>query len=279
MSEVPTVDLPDERVAQYWLGGAAAGPVVMLFHGCPDSRWAASGGEDAARTVGVRLLCVNRPGYGRSTRAASTHRSVATDAVAVLDRLGLERVASLGMSVGGAYAAALAAHHPERVTTLGIVAALPEPAATGDGGTIEDAMAEAAPEFERYAATIDVDDPDDAALAARWAAALPDQDAALVGALPVAAVAAAAREALTDHHGYLRDAALAFRPWDLDVTRVRCPTYLWYGELDERALPGGGWFAERIPGARLVVRPGTTHWATLAAYWPDVLSTLARHLP
>ncbi len=91
-----------------------------------------------------------------------------------------------------------------------------------------------------------------------------------------AEVAAAAREALADHSGYLRDAALAFRPWDVDVTAVRCPTTLWYGGADERALPGADWFATRIPHARVVVRPGVTHWATLAAYWPEVLATLTR---
>ena len=77
--------------------------------------------------------------------------------------------------------------------------------------------------------------------------------------------------------GYLRDAALAFRPWDVDVSAVRCPTFLWYGGADERALPGADWFAARIPHAEVVVRPGVTHWATLAAYWPEVLGTLAAH--
>jgi pimeloyl-ACP methyl ester carboxylesterase len=197
--------------------------------------------------------------------------------VSVLDRLGIGRVAALGMSVGGGYAAATAVRHPDRVTALGVVATLPMP--DSGTGTVEDAMDAARPELEAWARTIDVTDPDDAALAGRWAAALPEQDAALVRRLPAADVAASAREALADHDGFLRDAALAFRPWGVDVSAVSCPTHLWYGEADERALPGAAWFSERVPHATLVVRPGTTHLATLAAHWPDVLAALTRPEP
>lgn len=65
------LSLPDRRQAQFWRGGSESGPVVLFFHGTPDTRWAARFGEAAAVAVGVRLLCVNRPGYGLSTRHAS----------------------------------------------------------------------------------------------------------------------------------------------------------------------------------------------------------------
>lgn len=267
-----TLRLPDGRLAQPWLGGADDGPVVLFFHGCPDTRWAARFADVAARDAGVRLLCVNRPGYGLSSRAASTHASVADDAAAVLDLLSIGEVAVLGMSVGGAYAATFASLHPGRARALGIVAALPMNGTAQE--SVEEAMELARPEFEAWAAGIDVADPDDAALAARWARSLPGQDAAIVRRLPVPHVAAAAREALADHHGFLRDAALLHQPWGVDLSTVRCPTHLWYGEDDERALPGSTWFAERIAQASLVVRPHTTHLATLAAHWPDILATL-----
>jgi pimeloyl-ACP methyl ester carboxylesterase len=274
--DVDTRELPDGRVAQLWSGGAKGpGPVVLFFHGCPDTRWAARSGAEAARRSGVRLVCVNRPGYGRSSPAASTHASVADDASAVLDHLGVGAVAVLGMSVGGAYAAAFAARHADRVQGLGVVGTLPMPAA-GDppGSTVAEAMAAFRPEFEAWAASMDVTDPDDQAVAARWIASLPDQDAALVGARPAHEVAASAREALASYDGYLRDAALTFRPWDVDVSAVRCPTWLWYGGADERALPGADWFAAQIAHATVTVRPGVTHWATLAAHWEDILTTL-----
>lgn len=266
------LSLPDSRRAHLWLGGADHGPVVLFFHGCPDTRWAARFAEAAAREVGVRLLCVNRPGYGLSSRHASTHATVADDSAAVLDLLGIGGVAALGMSVGGAYAAAFAAHHPDRVTELGIVATLPMTGTAEE--SVEEAMEHARPELEAWAARIDVAGLDDTALAERWAASLPEQDTAIVRGLPVADVATSAREALADHHGFLRDAALLHQPWDIDLSTVVCPTHLWYGEEDERAMPGASWFADRIPQTSLVVRPHSTHLATLADHWPDILATL-----
>ena len=65
------VTLPDGRVAQLWQGGTPAGPVVFFLHGCPDTRRAAFSGAEAARRAGVRLVAVNRPGYGRSEPCAS----------------------------------------------------------------------------------------------------------------------------------------------------------------------------------------------------------------
>lgn len=266
------LSLTDGRQAQLWFGGADEGPVVLFFHGCPDTRWAARFADAAARDAGVRLLCINRPGYGRSTRDSSTHASVADDAAAVLDLLDIDRVAALGMSVGGAYAAAFAAFQSDRTQSLGIVATLPMDGTAS--GAVEDGMAEARSEFEAWAARIDVGDRDDTALAARWAASLPEQDAAIIRALPPADVAASAREALADHDGFLRDAALLHRPWSIDLSSITCPTHLWYGGEDERAMPGAAWWTDRIAGARVAVRPGTTHLATLATQWPEILATL-----
>jgi pimeloyl-ACP methyl ester carboxylesterase len=274
---VPETSLPDGRSAQYWLGGAGEGPVVLFFHGCPDTRWAARTGEAAARTVGARLLCVNRQGYGRSTPAESTHVSAAADALAVAARLGIHDVAVLGMSVGGGYAAACASAHPDRVTRLGVVATLPPPETETEAPqpSVAELMARFAPEFAEYVAGLAPDDSDDAALADRFTAGLPAQDADLLRSVTTTAdLAASVREALARPEGYLRDAALTFRPWDFDVTAVRCPTWLWYGEEDQRARPGGDWLASRIPGARLEVVPGATHLATLLSSWESILLPL-----
>ncbi len=235
--------LPDGRTAESWLGGAEGGPLVLFFHGCPDTRWAAMTGEAAARAAGVRLLCVNRPGYGS----------------------------------GGAYAVTMAGRHPDRVTALGVVAALPMDAT--DTTPVDELVERYRAGFEAFVADVDPTDPDDEALATRWLAGLPDQDAALLASAGPAFVAGSVREALADADGYLRDSALLAHAWAERAEDVRCATRLWYGERDQRSLPGGDWFAERIAGAELVVRPGATHWATLAAHWPDTLAWLDQTVP
>lgn len=274
MDEV--VELPDGRRAELWLGGAARGPLVVFAHGCPDTRHAAMTGHDAAVDAGLRLLAVNRPGYGRSDPDETSQSSVADDMVAVADLLGVERFGLLGMSVGGSYAVTCAARHPDRVAVLGLVAT--QWRTSAGPGTVGEAVEAARPEFERWVEGVDPDDPDDSALASRWRGGLPAPDAALLDEVGDREVAASVREALGNHEGYLRDAALAFRPWDHAPEEVAAPTYLWLGELDESAPPADGRdLGARIPGATVTVRP-TTHLATLLAHWPDTLTTLRPHL-
>lgn len=173
------VTLPDGRRAQVWLGGADEGPLVLFFHGCPDTRHAAMTGHEAAVAAGVQILCVNRPGYGASDPHDATQSTVADDAVAVAGSLGHNRFAVLGMSVGCFYAIAVAARHPDRVAALGLVAAqapAPEP------GSVPDKVERFRPGFAEYVATLAVADPDDAAVARRFFEQLPQADAAALAA-------------------------------------------------------------------------------------------------
>ncbi len=82
------------------------------------------------------------------------------------------------------------------------------------------------------------------------------------------------REALAQHDGFLRDAAVTFRPWAFRLEDVACPTTLWYGERDTNAPPANGAeLAARLPHATLRLRD-TTHLATLLAGWEEILSPL-----
>ena len=267
------VFLSDGRALRYWNSGTP-GPVVLVFHGCPDTRRIAMTGGKAAYDAGVRLLAFNRPGYGSSTPAPSSHASVARDAVELLDLWGIDRVAALGMSVGGSYAAAFAASYPERTTALGLVSSEGNTATETDE-RVEDAIERMRPDFMQWRAAIDPDDEDDAALAARFLAALPEADAALLRAYDDEFLGYLAFEALVKPEGYLRDAALLLREWDFDPSAVRCPTTVWCGELDEKAMAASSWWADRIPQAEVEVLARTTHLATLLTQWPAILRRLA----
>jgi pimeloyl-ACP methyl ester carboxylesterase len=266
------VFLAGGRVLRYW-SSATTGPVVLVFHGCPDTRRVAMTGDAAAHEVGVRLLAFNRPGYGSSTPTDSTHTTVARDAAELLDLWGIERVAVLGMSVGGPYAAAFAATYPHRTTSLAVVSA---PSMPGDApeGTVEESMERVAPEFLAWRARIDPDDEDDEALAARFLAELPEADAALLAPYGADLVGGLAWEALVNPEGYLRDAALLTRPWDFDVADVRSPATVWVGEDDAKAMAASSWWTDRLPHAALEVATGTTHLATLLTQWPEILRRL-----
>ena len=115
------VVLRDGRSVGYLDFGSPGQPGVLWCHGGPGSRFEPQGLAKAAGDAGLRLIGIDRPGYGTSTLQPG--RSIAgwvEDALGVADQLGLERFCTVGVSTGGAYAIALAAQAPERVQ--GVVA-------------------------------------------------------------------------------------------------------------------------------------------------------------
>ncbi len=290
---MPLTTLPDGRTLAWSEGGDPRGRPVLFFHGCPDTRRAAASGYDAARRLGVRLIAANRPGYGASTPAAPSYRSVVDDAVALADELGLRELGVVGMSVGGTFALACAAFHPERVRAAALVASPGEaprmdPPWTRDDldrdgqawyaaladAELADNVATVRPGFLAYRSRVAPDDPDDLALAERWVGSLPDEDRTLLAARTPSDLAADAREALLVPDGYLNDAALVFHRWPFELADVRCPVTLWYGERDANAPPRNGhWLADRLPDATLHVLPGLGHLESLLRTWPEVLTS------
>ena len=97
------------RVAFADYGTPDQTPVVWC-HGGPGSRLEPEICAAAADRAGLRLIGIDRPGYGRSTpRPGRTIGGWVPDALAVADHLGIDRFVSVGASTGGAYALALAA--------------------------------------------------------------------------------------------------------------------------------------------------------------------------
>lgn len=292
---MPLTTLRDGRTLQWSEGGDPDGTPVVFCHGTPDTRRASWSGYDAAARAGVRLVAANRPGYGASTPAPPSYLRPADDLVELADSLGIESFGLLGMSVGGTFALATVARHPDRVRRVATVgcpgpATLMDPPYPRDGlddegraffdtlalGTPDGNVERVRPGFLEYRGRIDPDDPDDAALARRWSEPLPPEDRVLVAAAPAAEQAAAAREAIGVPDGYLGDAALVFSPWPFDLADVRCPVVLWYGERDGQAPPrNGAWLADHLPVAEVRVLAGLGHLESLVRAWPEVLADLA----
>lgn len=266
---------PGRRV-QTWVGGAPDGFPVVFFHGCPDTRRVAWTGADAARGAGIRLVAFNRPGYGASTPTAPSYDVVVDDTAELADSLGIDRFGVLGMSVGGTFALACAALLGDRVRSTALVATPAERARMDPAHPVDTARLR--PDFLEWRGGIDPEDTDDAALAGRWLAALPEEERTLVDA-PVEELAAAARDAILVADGYLADAGLVFARWPFRVEDVTCPVDLWYGEHDGNAPPSdGAWLAEHLPRAWLTVLPGLGHLGSLLRSWDLVLATCSDRL-
>ncbi len=118
-----------ELVYWTWPG---AGPPTLLLHGIGNygRYWDLFAGAIAGR---LRLIAPDARGHGQSGRPADGYAPAdfAADALAVLDRLGIERAIVVGHSMGGLHSINLTARHPERVQALVIVDASPEPLPAG----------------------------------------------------------------------------------------------------------------------------------------------------
>lgn len=113
--------LQDGREVGFVDYGRSEDTAVMWCHGGPGSRLEPAQLAPNAVAAGLRIIGVDRPGYGLSTpQPGRTIGGWVSDALAVADHLVIDRFVTVGVSTGGAYALAAAALAPDRV--IGVVA-------------------------------------------------------------------------------------------------------------------------------------------------------------
>ena len=101
--------LTDGRVLAYRVYGAPGGRDAMVFHQGIGSSLLPPGSEARARALGVRIVCAERPGVGRSDPDPRLSlASVAADMAALSRALDLRRVRVAGMMYGAAFALSFA---------------------------------------------------------------------------------------------------------------------------------------------------------------------------
>src|SRR5262245_5951369 len=114
-----TITTTDGRTVGFADYGTRDQTAVLWCHGGPGNRLEPSLVADSASRAGLRLIGIDRPGYGRSTpQPGRTIGGWVAEAIAVVDHLGIDRFAVVGMSTGGAYALALAAHTSRAIAAM-----------------------------------------------------------------------------------------------------------------------------------------------------------------
>lgn len=285
-----TITLTDGRTLGFDDVGDPAGVSVLYVHGSPDSRRARHPDDAVAAAAGIRLVAVDRPGAGLSTgHPAGTLASFANDAIELADHLGIDRWHLFAWSAGSVHALAVAAHHPDRVERVAVVAGLVPFEAYATPGILDDAdggrwmVAELGAELgatglAEAAAPMLAPWPCDDALAREHVLETADpRRRAELEAVPGAleALAHGVVDAVANGLGGLtRDLELQVEAPDVDWSAVAVPVDLWYGAHDATAPPAfGRWWATRLRWAELRVEPGAGHLLALT-HWRQILESL-----
>ena len=118
-----TIQLSDGRTLAYLDSGDPEGRPVFYFHGGPGSRLEGLMYDELNQQLGIRMIALDRPGYGLSDfQEDRTYLDWPDDVSELADQLGIDRFAVLGWSSGGPHAAVVAHGLPQRITVVGIVA-------------------------------------------------------------------------------------------------------------------------------------------------------------
>jgi pimeloyl-ACP methyl ester carboxylesterase len=214
----------------YEVHGDPNGQPVLLLHGSLGSVEGFDYLAPVLVAAGYRVVAMDCRGRGRSAwgDVPITYEQMAADAVGLLDHLGIVKTHVVGVSDGAAIALDLAAHHPERLDRVVAYATNFTP----EGAQF--VLSDQAPPFESFIATY------------RRLSPEPERFEELLGVL----------DELSKVGPNFSEA---------DLKSIAVPVLILDGAEDEFVTPDQPVrMAELIPGATLVIMPGTGHFAPFA---------------
>ncbi len=283
--------LPDGRRLAYAEYGAPGPKAVLYFHGLPSSRLEGALTDVHARTLGLRVISIDRPGMGGSSfQPARRLTDWPSDVSAFADALGLERFGVMGTSGGGPYALACASALPARVVAavvlagLGCVAEPARPAAFTGFSRFFLGLARRAPwclpaVCAPVSLALRTRAPDLYLRRFAWGLCQKDRATLLDGTVRGAMLGAFRESAAAGYRGPCHDLFVAARPWGFDPASIEIPVRLYHGDEDS-VVPSemSRELAGLIPGASLRVPPGEGHYSLPVSYVEEALRTVAAAL-
>lgn len=271
-----TTDVTETRTASARSGhdvayveyGDPDGRPIVFLHGTPGSRVLGELFDDEARRHGVRVLALDRPGYGRSPPWESRFLTDTGEfVVAVLEDAGVSRAGVVGFSGGGPHALAVAATHRERVKEIDIVSGTAPPSVGAPAPTVQrllGALGQRAPLLLRGVfrgqAWLATYAPSSFVVSQYTTGGQPE--------IPEAAADLVKRDFITAFETYRDGAATEFsllsREWDFHAANIDRPVHLWHGTRDTNVpIDDARQMRDRLPNSQLTVFEEADHLRTL----------------
>ncbi len=271
--------LPDGRRLGYAEYGVPHGSPVLFFHGAPGSSYIHSDMADVAARLNVRLIAVDRPGYGASApHSARSLLSWSDDVAALTDALALPRFAIIGFSGGTPYALACAYSLPERVTKVALAGSL----APLDAPGVTEGMSPMALGLYTLAQSNPIELRNTFAAVAPSPTALFEVMSASAGEWDKNLLLEKASEFETEYkrtlqqgiEGMAFDFVLSSGEWKLPLDGVNTEIHLWSGTIDQNTPTAmTHHMAALLPNSTVFILPNEGHFA-LYRHWQDILAKL-----
>lgn len=277
-----TLKLQDGRELAYELYGDADGRPLVFNHGGGDSRLARHPDDRLTIEAGVRLITVDRPGYGGSTaRPGRTILNWVPDVVELVDHLEIERFAVAGWSAGGPHALAVAHELGDRISNVVLASSIGPLNVPGVTKMLHKdfrlllwfkwfkPFIRLAGRQEAKKAHADI-----SAVVDNWAKDAPELDRELFAMPDI-------REMLEEEMseawrqgaaGWVGD-VLAFFNWGFEPEDIQTPVEVFHGGADEILFPAMGQsLAERLPQSRFHLIPDEGHFC-LFRHWAKIMGS------
>ncbi len=283
-----SIPLPDGRRLGYAEFGDPSGPLVLWFHGTPGARRQVPlVGRRAAGRLGLRVVCLERPGVGDSTDYTYPQlRDMSDDVAIAADRLGHDRFMVVGLSGGGPYALACAHDLPSRVVAVAVMGSV---VPTVDDEELAEGLVALTRQWNEtlrlirwpvglgLTGLVRVATPFARVAIEAFARILPPGDQRVLGDPDIQSMVIDDLVHGTRRHcqAVVNDLILFGRPWGFRLADVHVPVYWWHGDADPFVPVDQAYrAASLLPDVEFVVRPGESHLGEFAAA-DQVLSTLA----
>jgi pimeloyl-ACP methyl ester carboxylesterase len=248
---------------------------VLYFHTLAGSHLELAVHNPTLQRHGIRLIAVDRPGYGSSDYVDCTaYEAFTRDLRVLLDHLRLRRVGLLACSAGIPHALSFAARLPERVSLVQCAGCIPpiehvftcpSPARRQRAQAY---LFRLVPGLMRPAAELLLRRQTAESMArlmlgeASKAYQYDDLDVAFISHPAhwdyfVASLITALRQGTK---AWAKEITMANQPWGIPFERTQCPVYLWHGSAD-KVFPVEmiESFASEFPDHRVTTLEGETH--------------------